>query len=305
MMKPSLLLILMMSALSLDARVTEQITEDSSHWVVKPTAGLFFAQNSYSAYYKGGGANSVALSTQFDLQAKFEKEENTWQNRLVAKYGIIKIDDHPFQKNQDHFEIDSKFDHKINKHLHISGVFNLKTNLHDAYEIKKSGQRGKRTGNFFAPAYLNLGSGLDYANKSKTLSVFYTPLNSKVTIVSDPSLIDQYLPPDRQDHAARYELGSLLRLELRHEIMTNIFLHSISNLFTNHLDNFGAFDVNIENQLNFKVNKYFTVNLMTNLIYDEDILFDIPVDEDESASTKQGPRTQFKEVLNIGLSHTF
>jgi hypothetical protein len=66
--------------------------------------------------------------------------------------------------------------------------------------------------------------------------------------------------------------------------------------------------MNIENKLNFKINKLFSVNLLTQVIYDEDVLFDIPGTQGEvspDTTGHQGPRTQFREVLNIGLTHTF
>ena len=282
------------------------ITElsDTTFWDLIPTTGLFFSQQSYSEHYKGGGLNSTALSHRLDLVAKYKQAQNSWTSRLSTRYGVIKIEDQPLQKNQDHFEIDSKFDHQLQKHLQISGVFNFNTKFHDFYAIKKNGIRGKRIGNFLSPATINLGSGIDYITKDKSLSVFYTPINSKLTIVKDRSLVDQYLPLANRNRGVRYELGSLLRLELKKEIFKNITVHTVSNFFTNHLENFGAIDVKIENQFNFKVNKFFSVNLLTNLIYDEDILFDLASSDSEEKSSK-GPRTQFKELLNIGISHTF
>ena len=275
-----------------------------SSWTFQPTLGAYFSQQGFSNHYKGGGLNATALSTRADVLLEKKRAKGTWSSRLVMRYGVIKMKDQVLQKNQDHFEIDSKYGYQINKHLQLSGIFNFTTRFHDFYKLEKTGARGKRIGNFLSPAYLNLGSGIDYVTKDKSFSIFYTPLNSKITVVNDPTLTSQYLPAEDRSHGRRYELGSLLRLELKREICKNIFLHSVSNFFTNHLDNFGAIDVNIENQFNFKVNKYFSVNLLTSLVYDEDILFDIGSDDLETP-THKAPRTQFKEVLNIGLSHTF
>ena len=279
--------------------------KDTSYWSIKPTLGLFFAQHSFSEHFKGGGLNSIATSSNLEVLLNYQHAKNSWNNRIVSRYGVIKIDRNELQKNQDHLELDSKYSHQINKHLQISGLLNFTTKFHDFYEVKKTGERGKRIGNFLSPAYLNIGSGIDYVTKDKTLSIFYTPLNSKITIVADPTLIEQYLPHTEENASTKYELGSLVRLELKREIFKNIFIHSIGNLFTNHLQDFGDFDVKFENQFNFKVNKFFSVNLMTSLIYDEDILFDITTEQGDVTEVKKGPRTQFKEILNVGLSHTF
>ncbi len=279
-------------------------SKDSSHWSFNPTLGLFFSQQGHSAHFKGGGLNSTALSARADLLLDRKLERHTWTTRMALRYGVIKVAQNPLQKNQDHCEVDSKYSHQLKKHLQVSGILNFTTRFHDFYELNKNGELGKRIGNFLSPAYLNLGTGIDYVTKDKSLSLFYTPVNSKLTLVKDPSLVNQYLPLANQERGARYELGSLLRVELKKEIFKNIHLHSISNFFTNHLESFGSIDVKIENQFNFKVNKFFSVNLVTSLIYDEDILFEIPSGQSETKSHK-GPRTQFREVLNIGLSHTF
>ena len=86
--------------------------------------------------------------------------------------------------------------------------------------------------------------------------------------------------------------------------MKNITLQSKADFFTNHLASFGKFDVNIESQLRMKVNKAISVNILGNLVYDEDILFDI-VDADGEPSGRKGPRTQFSESINVGITHSF
>lgn len=280
--------------------------KDTSYWVTNKSTGLFFSQQSYSAYFKGQGVSSIALGSTFDFKADYRKDKRSWDNRFQLRYGVIKMAELPVQKNDDHIELDSKYGYQFTPHLKVTGLFNFQTRSHDMYEMKKTGERGKRIGNFMAPAYFHLGSGIDYFTKDKWLSIYYSPVNSKLTVVADRSLVSQYLPGIEDGRNTRYELGSLLRIEVKKEIMTNIFVHTIGSFFTNHLDDFGVFDVNIENKLNFKINKLFSVNLLTQLIYDEDVLFDIQTPGGEQPdSFHKGPRTQFREVLNIGLTHSF
>ncbi|MBK8506456.1 MAG: DUF3078 domain-containing protein [Saprospiraceae bacterium] len=294
------------NSLSADPGQNSGSPKDTTYWTSKRTTGLFFSQHSYSEHFKGGGISSIALGSTFDMELNYKKDRRTWDNRFQMRYGVIKMAGLPLQKNDDHLELDSKYGYRFSTHLKFSGLFNFNTKLHDIYEINKTGERGKRIGNFVAPAYFNLGSGIDYFTKDKWLSIYYSPINSKLTIVGDRSLVNQYLPGLEEGRNTRYELGSLLRIEVKKEIMTNIFVHTIGSFFTNHLNDFGVFDVNIENKLNFKINKLFSVNLLTQLIYDEDVLFDITSPEGEEAGTShKGPRTQFKEVLNIGLTHSF
>jgi hypothetical protein len=55
--------------------------------------------------------------------------------------------------------------------------------------------------------------------------------------------------------------------------------------------------VNWDFFLDAKINKFFSANVRTNLIYDDDIL----IENEEGVSA---PRVQFKEILSVGFSYT-
>ena len=66
----------------------------------------------------------------------------------------------------------------------------------------------------------------------------------------------------------------------------------------------GNIDVNWDLMINMKVNEWLSASLICNLIYDHDI--DIAVDSDNDGIPEAvGPRTQFKEVLGVGLNMKF
>ncbi len=61
-------------------------------------------------------------------------------------------------------------------------------------------------------------------------------------------------------------------------------------------------DVNWEVLLNMKVNKYITASISTQLVYDNDI--EIGIDSTgDGVIDSSGPRTQFKEVIAVGVSY--
>ena len=298
-----ILLTIMICSCGLMAQDTpvDSLVKDTSYWNGENSFGLFFNQSAYGPYWKGGGSNAIATRTNLLLQKNYQKGKTNWENRLVFKYGIIKLGGFEFQKNEDHLELDSKYGFRISKRLKFSGLLNFFTRMHDTYQIQKTGERGKLIGNFLAPGYINLGVGFDYSTDKKILTIYYTPANSKISIVRIDELKSQFLPKDIEGNV-RYELGSLLTLEFKKEIFTNVFVHSIGKLFMNQLKSFGKIDIDFENRIRFKINSNLSANLNTHVIYDEDILFDI---EPEDGETYQGPRTQFKEIFNIGFSQTF
>ncbi|MDP2424004.1 MAG: hypothetical protein U1C46_08045 [Bacteroidales bacterium] len=78
----------------------------------------------------------------------------------------------------------------------------------------------------------------------------------------------------------------------------NITIQTKIDLFSNDLNKPQNVDVSWEALLLMKATEFITLSLTTQLIYDDDIMI---VDKDG----KKGPRTQFKEVLGVGLSYMF
>ena len=73
----------------------------------------------------------------------------------------------------------------------------------------------------------------------------------------------------------------------------------MQELFTPYDKDFGNIDVNWDMMIAFKINKFLTTTLTTNLIYDDDIK------TRESEGNKQGAKVQFREVLGFGLAYSF
>ena len=281
-----------------------KIGSDTSYWHANTEVGLFCSQSAYSSYTKEGGVKSLAFNARAEFNMDYKKARTQWANRVEGRIGMMKQGNYEFIKNEDRFELVSKYNHKFNKHWRISGLLNFRTNYYDTYAVKKTGEKGKRVGDFLSPAYLDIGSGIDFVLKEKVLVMYYTPINSKITYVRNDSLRSQFLQDKFVSSGTRYELGSLFRLVFEKEVMKNVTMRTISTLFANHMDSFGKIDVNIESRINLKINKLLSANILARVIYDEDVLFDLRDDNGELTG-KKGPRTQFSEVFNIGLSQKF
>ena len=75
-------------------------------------------------------------------------------------------------------------------------------------------------------------------------------------------------------------------------------IYSRLEFYTNYLDQPQNIDIRWDVLLNMKINNWFSTNLTTNLIYDNDVKI---VQKDGTA----GPRVQFKEILGVGLQFNF
>ena len=87
-------------------------------------------------------------------------------------------------------------------------------------------------------------------------------------------------------------------MEAKYEFLKNMTVFSRLNLYSNYLKDPQHVDIIWDVQLNMAINQWFSCNITTNMIYDNDtkIL--------QKDGTK-GPRLQFKEALAVGFQVTF
>ena len=189
------------------------------------------------------------------------------------------------------------------------------------------GARKTKSG-FLAPAYTNLALGIDL-KPWNWLSLNIAPLTGGVVIVrdadlrknygmdlkdaykdasklspeaaakfeedmasGDPSLIGQYY------RGARFEFGAQIKADIAVNVNDNFKYTSQVVLFSNYLDHPENLRVNWDNRFDWKLAKYFSLTLTTNLIYDDKVL----IFSEKDGLTKQ--RMQFKESLLFGFTYT-
>lgn len=180
---------------------------------------------------------------------------------------------------------------------------------------------------FLAPAYTNLALGIDY-KPSKWLSLNIAPLTGGFVIVTDPQLRKNYgmqLKDSYKDlsklspavvekyeaavaeggaalgeyyRSARFEFGAQVKADLAVKVNENFAYTSQLVLFSNYLDHPENLRVNWDNRFDWKLAKYFSLTLTTNLIYDDKVL----IFNEADGLTKQ--RVQFKESLLFGFTYT-
>lgn len=275
--------------------LSAQEAQDSSAWKISGQASLNFNQVSFSNWISGG-KNSVSGVGLFDLSANYKKNKVHWDNTLKTGYGLIQEGEEDWIKNEDRIDLSSKLGVETgNEHLLFSTLMNFLTQFAPGYKYPDTTDK---ISGFFAPAYLTLAAGLDY-QPSEKFSLFFSPLSGKFTFVTDEILSEAGAFGVDPGKKARAEMGATLKGALKTPLVKNVSLSSTLQLFSNYLDQPDHIDVNWDTALNMKINEFLSANLLTNLIYDHDIL--IPVDDQGN----KGRRVQFKQLFGVGLSYTF
>ena len=197
--------------------------------------------------------------------------------------------------------------------------------------------------NFLAPAYTNLALGIDYT-PTKWLAVNFAPLTGGYVIVKDAQLRKAYsmkttkafdkefsgydaapadqATKDRSDklinsgeayRCARVEFGAQLKVDIKVNINDNFAYTTQIVLFEDYLKNHKINPcprINWDNRFDWKIAKYFSLTLTTNLIYDDMVMIKTNKWEKKCADQAYAnahpsgiAAVQFKESLAFGFTY--
>lgn len=278
---------------------SQQVPDTLKTWDVKGLVSLNFSQISLTNWVAGGRSSSAGVGI-FNLSAKYTRDNWLWENTLDLGYGLIKEQNRQTVKSDDKIDLTSKLGLKHSEKLYYTLLFNYKTQFAEGYKYPNTTDV---ISNFMAPGYFTLALGLDY-KPQKDLSIFFSPATARLTVVSDDKLSAQGAFGVDPGKKTRMEVGAILKAELITQLMKNVTLNNKVEFFSNYLKKPQNIDINWDLMLNMKVNDYLSANLITNLIYDDDIK--VPIDKNEDGVIEgSGPRIQFKEMFGIGLNVKF
>lgn len=307
MKKLTLTLVLALSVLNGYAQVTEAEKElrakdkDSlMGWNLGGTVSIGLAQMAV-ANWNAGGQNSIAVNGLLSLYANYRTEKSTLENTLDLGYGLLRQGKGAnWQKTDDKLDLMTKYGQKAFKHWYYSALLNFKSQMTPGYNYPNDSIIVSK---FMAPGYLTGALGLEY-NKNGKFTAFIAPLTSKTTFVMDPTLAAAGSFGVTPGENMRNEFGGYVRLFYKNDIMENIKLQTELDLFSNYLDRPENIDINWEMLIAMKVNKFITVAIGAQVIYDHDIKINVDKNGD-GVTDEVGPRTQFKELLTVGMAYSF
>ena len=269
------------------------------HWFIQGTGSLAFSQAAFSNW-AAGGQNAMGLTAFINLKANYRKGKHVWGNTIDLGYGFQvqgKAKNAQFNKVNDKIELTSAYGYELhqNKKWYLTVLVNFRTQFAEGFNYQNDSVPISK---FMSPGYLVAGLGITYA-PAKWFYIYLSPGSGRFTFVIDDTLSKHGSFGVDAGKKLRIEFGPYLRSDLNKDLSKNINLSSTLELFTDYFKGFGNIDVNWSLLLTMKVNKWLAASIATQLIYDDDVM--IQSDPTEAP----GPRTQFKELLGIGLSYKF
>lgn len=266
---------------------------DKSKWTTKNVSGVNLSQTSLTNW-SAGGENSVAWNVYLNSVANYKHGAWSWDNALVADFGQSYTSSYKWQKSVDKLNLTTKLGYAFSKHWNSALQLDFLSQFDRGYKSAAAQVAGENyISKFLAPGYVTLSLGADY-KPSADFSLLLSPATGKITIVADDHLSSLGAYGVEKGKHLLAEVGTSLVANYRSKLTDNIDLQTKLTLFSAYNHNFGRIDVNWDVMINFKVNKFITANLTTNLVYDDDI-----------KSLDGGPKVQLREIIGLGLSYTF
>lgn len=299
--------------LQLEAEKLKGISPDSlKNWKFGGVISVNGQQVSLTNW-AAGGSNSISFGGIISGFARYKKGKVTWDNNVDLGYGIIKQGSNKqWWKTDDKIQVTSKYGRQAFKKWYYTALGDFKTQFTEGFNYPNDSVYISR---FMAPGYLVLALGLDY-KPNDHFSLFVAPVTGKFTFVNDDSLArygafgvqKEIRDPDNGGTITQHylthreELGAYVKMQYQTKIMDNITFQTMLELFSNYLHNPENIDVNWTTLTTFKVNKFISATLTTQLIYDDDINL-LRTNGDKKGTT--GPDVQFKQVLGVGFNYKF
>lgn len=253
-------------------------------WLKKGTFTFLANQSTFNNWLAGGQSNiSGNIGVNYDFN--YKKGTWNWDNKLIAGYGLTKIKDQDVQKTDDRIEFNSLLGKKAGGYWFYSAFLNFKTQLDSGFD---PANRAVKISHFFSPAYFQFGPGMLW-KKSDNLKVNIAPLTSKLVIVHPH--FTEFGPSFgvEQGESTRYEFGAALNGYYKFNVMENVSVENILNLYTNYLDEPQNVDLDYQLNIVMKINKYLSTNFAFQTIYDDNAF--------------RGFQT--RQVIGLGLNYTF
>jgi hypothetical protein len=266
----------------------------AKRWKKGGLYSLNISQASLTNWAAGGDEFSLAVNSLLSLYAFHQKDKHSWDNTFDFNLGYIKTTSLGGRKNDDRFDLLSKYGYALKPKLNLAGLANLRSQIFKGYSFQ--GDVKKLSSNFMAPGYFLLSAGLDY-KPNKNLSIFFSPATARWVIVTDTALSNKGAYGVTPGKKSNLEFGAFATINYLKEISKNITYKGRLDLFSNYRRNPQNIDLFMSNILNVKLSKILSATWGVDLIYDDDVkLF---------GKNKKSAALQVKSLVGIGLLMKF
>ena len=278
-MKKSIVLFLVLSISAINAQTPDSL---KNKWLPSLVTGLGINQVAFTNWVKGG-ENSIAWSLFGDF--KLNRESDLWnlKNQIKASYGRAKIGSGTYKTTDNDFYMEDVAIYNLGWAVSPFFSNSIRTQVTKGYDYSQ--ETALYISDFFDPGYVTQTLGFTYDKHPNIITRLGVALQEVFT-----NKFNQYSDdPDTEDKIEKFKLETGIEsvTDLNLTVDTNVLYNSKLRLFSR-FESMDVWDVRWDNTLTAKVNSWLNVNFTYQLVYEK----------------AQSPKTQTKQVLQIGIIYT-
>lgn len=255
---------------------------------------LTIGQGTLSNWAAGGDEFSLTINTILQLYSYYRKGRNSWDNTLDIFFGYINTTSLGSRKNDDRFDLISKYGYSLNKKINLATLFNARSQFVRGYTYPNNVKTFASS--FLSPAYIIFSQGLDF-RPNKQISVFFSPITARWVVVTNPVLSTRGEYGVKAGTNSIGQFGAFGTVTIEKNFNKKVLYKSRVDLFSNYQRKPQNIDLFITNVLTTKIGKNLAFNWNVDLIYDDDVRLFGP--------SKSSPGLQAKSIIGLGLQVKF
>ncbi|QAR30039.1 DUF3078 domain-containing protein [Ornithobacterium rhinotracheale] len=240
-----------------------------------------FGQHHYENWV-GGNLGKLEIFGKLSQRLKYQNPKVVWESSLDVLYGVNKNYGQGVRKTSDQIIFNSIFGKKVSEQFSYSYFLNLQTQLTNSYNYGKEDYEFYRVSGFLAPLYINSGPGVMW-RKSDNFVLNLAPASLKATYVNGAVYeyrrnINDFVSNQNYNifgveagKEVDLRLGLYASMYLKYSPLKNVNVENRLSLYSDYLDDPANVDMDYRMDVNFKINKLLTTNLMLQAMYDDNV----------------------------------
>ncbi len=261
------------------------------NWIKGGLFNLNIAQGSLKDWAAGGDNFTVTLNLYVNGHAFYKKGKISWDNNIDINLGYLNTTTLGTRKNDDRFDMLSKYGYALNKNVSLSALFNFRTQFFNGFSYPNDSTR-VLTSSGLSPAYILLSPGFDF-HPVKNLSIFISPFTSRWIIVGSPTLSKEGAYGVDSGKYASDEIGAFGTISYHTNLGKLVTYNTRLDLFSNYEHNAQDVDVYMTNLFAARLGKVITATWSVDMIYDDDVRIFGP--------NHDSPHLQLRSLVGLGV----
>jgi len=245
-----------------------------SYWHKSVIFGLNFSQSAFTSNYSAGGISAIALGSNFDFTAEYNKKPLDFTTETNLLYGISKNKGQGSRKTNDRIFIDNKIATQLSKKWFFFGSLTFESQFSGGYNYTNpdgsNAQNPYLISDFMSPGYLTESVGFEY-KPVKYFDLRFGTGTARQTFVLDTTIYKNqpgnYGVPI--DHKIYNELAVQVVAQIDKDLSKTVHINARYALFIPYIQPLAYESHRLDATLTAKISRLIAMTANATVLYDK------------------------------------